>query len=110
MKFKEVKLEDICTVQRGASPRPIKDYVVDKGIPWVKIADATADSSRYISRTKEYIKREGKEKSRPVVKGDLILSNSATPGLPKIMRSEERRVGKEWRCSRAPQRDKRSEE
>src|SRR5699024_5205996 len=46
---------------------------------------ATADSSRYISETKEYIKRESKEKSRSVIKGDLILSNSATPGLPKIM-------------------------
>lgn len=86
MKFKEVKLEELCNIQRGASPRPIKDYIVEKGIPWVKIADATADSSRYIWKTKEFIKEEGKSKSRPVIKGDLILSNSATPGLPKIMK------------------------
>ncbi len=85
MRFKEVKLEELCSIQRGASPRPIKDYVVEEGIPWVKIADATSDNSRYIFKTKEFIKEEGKNKSRPVFKGDLILSNSATPGLPKIM-------------------------
>lgn len=57
-------------------------------MPWVKIADATGISSRYISSTSEYIIKEGISKSRIVHPGDLIVSNSATPGLPKFMAIE----------------------
>lgn len=83
-----VKLEDICKITRGASPRPIHDWITDdiKGIPWVKIRDATSSNNRFIENTSERIKPEGKSKSVPVIKGDLIVSNSATPGLPKIMK------------------------
>jgi len=84
--WKEVKIKDISTVRRGASPRPIHNYIRDKGIPWVKIADATGNDSRFINNTKQFIKIEGKEKSRYIQKGTLILSNSATPGIPKIMK------------------------
>ena len=83
--WKNVKIDDICDIRRGASPRPIIKYVAEKGIPWVKIADATSANSRYISNTKEYICEEGKDKSVFIKKGDLILSNSATPGIPKFM-------------------------
>lgn len=55
-------------------------------MPWVKIADATADSTRYIHGTKEYIKEEGIVSSVVVEPETLIVSNSATPGLPKIMK------------------------
>jgi type I restriction enzyme, S subunit len=54
-------------------------------MPWVKIADATESDSRYISKTKEFIKQEGVRNSVIVNKGDLILSNSGTAGLPKFM-------------------------
>ena len=84
--WEEVEIQNICIVKRGASPRPIHDYISDKGIPWVKIADATYSNSRFISKTKEFIKKEGKEKSKYIQKGTLILSNSATPGIPKIMK------------------------
>ena len=40
--WKTVKLEEICDIRRGASPRPIIKYVAEKGIPGVKIADATS--------------------------------------------------------------------
>lgn len=83
--WKTVKLEEICDIRRGASPRPIIKYVAEKGIPWVKIADATSSGSRYINKTKEFIIEEGKNKSLYVKKGDFILSNSATPGIPKFM-------------------------
>ena len=82
------KIGELVSVRRGSSPRPIKDYIVDEGIPWVKIADATSDSSRYISSTKEFIKKEGIKNSVLVKPGTLIVSNSATPGLPKIMKIE----------------------
>jgi len=70
-------------VGRGSSPRPIQDFLSDHGIPWVKIADASASETRYITKTKEFIKEEGRSTS--VKTGDLIVSNSATPGIPKFM-------------------------
>lgn len=85
----EYKISDLCDIRRGASPRPIKNYIVnsyDNSLPWVKIADATKDSSRYIYDTKERVSLEGSKKSVEVLPGDLILSNSATPGLPKFMK------------------------
>ncbi|RYM02946.1 hypothetical protein EWH99_10140 [Sporolactobacillus sp. THM7-7] len=79
------RLNEIVEIKRGASPRPIQDYLSSKGMPWVKISDATASKSKYISSTKEYIKFEGVSKSKRVLPGTLLLSNSATPGLPKII-------------------------
>ncbi len=72
-------------IKRGGSPRPIKDYIVKNGLPWTKIADATAELSPFLFRTKEYIREEGLKKTVLLKKGTLILSNSATPGLPKFL-------------------------
>ena len=83
--WKEVKIGDVCSVKRGASPRPIQNFMCKNGMPWVKIADATRSNSRYINSTEEFIIKEGVLKSRTVTPGTLIVSNSATPGLPKIM-------------------------
>jgi len=80
-----VKLGAYVTVKRGGSPRPIHDYLVDEGLPWVKISDASASSSRYLMGTKQFIKPEGLKKTVMLKKGELILSNSATPGLPMFL-------------------------
>lgn len=82
------KIGDIVDIRRGASPRPIHNFLSTKGMPWVKIADATSDPSRYIWGTNEYIINEGVSKSVKVDPETLIVSNSATPGLPKIMKIE----------------------
>lgn len=79
------RVGEIVNITRGASPRPIKDYIDAIGMPWVKISDATESKSKYINETKEFIKEEGIPKSKKVSPGTLILSNSATPGIPKIM-------------------------
>lgn len=84
--WKHLKIGDVVEIRRGSSPRPIHNYLVNNGMPWVKIADATSDSSRYISRTNEFIIKEGVSKSVVVEPDTLIVSNSATPGLPKIMK------------------------
>jgi type I restriction enzyme S subunit len=84
----KVKLSEVCTITRGSSPRPIIDWVSNTGTPWVKISDATSQPGRYISATKECIKNEARSKSVVVLPGDLIVSNSATPGLPKFMKIE----------------------
>ena len=80
------KVEKVTKIIRGASPRPIQDFIRDEGIPWVKISDASSSNTRFISSTKEFIKEEGRNKSREVKVGTLILSNSATPGIPMIMK------------------------
>jgi type I restriction enzyme S subunit len=64
------------------------DWVSSRGTPWVKISDATGEPGRFISQTKEFIKNEGRSKSVVVHPGDLVVSNSATPGLPKFLRIE----------------------
>ena len=82
------RFADLCDITRGASPRPIHDWIATTGIPWVKIADATATASRYIGRTRERIRPEGRSNSVTVFPGDLVLSNSASPGIPKFMNIE----------------------
>ncbi len=80
------KLGEVCTIERGGSPRPINDYITDSadGINWIKIGDAT-EGSKYIVTTAEKIKPEGMKKSRFVHKGDFILSNSMSFGKPYIL-------------------------
>ena len=88
MKFewKSRKIGDVVDIRRGASPRPIHKFLANAGMPWVKIADATSDPSRYLWKTNECIIDEGINKSVVVEPETLIVSNSATPGLPKIMK------------------------
>ena len=81
-----LQFQELCDITRGASPRPIHDFLSDEGMPWIKISDATAQPSRFISSTKERIKLTGVRSSVEVHPGDLILSNSATPGLPKFLK------------------------
>lgn len=79
------ELGDYATVKRGGSPRPIHDYLTDQGLPWVKIRDATSSPTRFLTKTKEFIKPEGLSKTVMLNQGTLILSNSATPGLPMFL-------------------------
>ncbi|GAB6152942.1 hypothetical protein JCM17380_16920 [Desulfosporosinus burensis] len=78
-------LGDFVDITRGASPRPIHEYVVDGVFPWVKISDATASSSFFINKTKEKIRESGIAKSVVAKQGEIILSNSATCGLLYVM-------------------------
>lgn len=83
--WREASFSELCDITRGASPRPIHEWISTTGTPWVKISDATASQSRFITKTGEYIKNEARRSSVVVNAGDLIVSNSATPGIPKIM-------------------------
>ena len=83
------KLGEVCIVERGSSPRPIKKYQTDSkdGVNWIKIGD-TKGVDKYIYTTKEKITKEGAEKSRYVKEGDFILSNSMSFGNPYIMKTD----------------------
>ena len=83
--WKTTKLENCVDISRGASPRPIQEYLSTKGMPWVKISDATAANNNFITKTAELITHAGIDKSKTVSKGMLIVSNSATPALTRLM-------------------------
>ena len=84
--WKKITIREICSVRRGASPRPIQKFLESQGIPWVKISDATKQKTPFIEWTKEFISEKGRSHTVIVEPGDLILSNSATPGLPKFLK------------------------
>jgi len=79
------KLGELVAVKRGGSPRPIQDYLSETGLRWLKISDATCTASPFIFKIKEHIKEEGLNKTTLLKSGALVLSNSATPGIPKIL-------------------------
>ena len=81
------KLVDVCIVERGSSPRPIKKYLTEDedGVNWIKIGD-TKNIEKYIYKTRQKITKKGAEKSRFVEEGDFILSNSMSFGKPYILK------------------------
>lgn len=85
-KWNYVKIGDVCTVERGGSPRPIDKFITDdpNGINWIKIGDTT--DSMYITETAQKIIPEGMKKSRYVQPGDFLLSNSMSFGRPYILK------------------------
>jgi len=82
-----VKLGEVCDVERGGSPRPINKYLTndEDGVNWIKIGDAP-ENSMYITSTKQKITKEGMKKSRYVLPGDFLLSNSMSFGKPYILK------------------------
>ena len=82
-------LGEILDLQRGASPRPISDWMTEDvdGVNWIKIADATA-SDKYIYKCKERIKKEAVAMTRYVKSGDFLLSNSMSFGRPYILKTD----------------------
>jgi type I restriction enzyme S subunit len=76
-------LDELIAIGRGASPRPIDKFMGGE-IPWFKIADATASESIYILETREHVIEDGAKKSIFLEPGSLILSNSATCGIPYL--------------------------
>ena len=81
------KLGDIMTIVRGASPRPIKNFITSdkEGINWIKIGDV-APGAKYVTSSNEKITKEGAGKSRYLHSGDFILSNSMSFGRPYILK------------------------
>lgn len=81
-------LNDVCVVERGSSPRPIKNFFTDDpdGVNWIKISDTEQDG-RYVYSTAQKITHEGAKQSRFVKEGDFILTNSMSFGRPYIMKT-----------------------
>lgn len=79
------RLGDVLDIKRGGSPRPIQDFLTNDGLKWLKISDATKSSNPFVFNIEESIKEEGLRKTVYLKAGSLVLSNSATPGLPRIL-------------------------
>ncbi len=87
--WEKKRLGEVCIIERGSSPRPIKQFVTTKkdGVNWIKIGD-TKEGDKYIFSTAEKITLEGAKQSRFVQEGDLILTNSMSFGRPYIMKTQ----------------------
>lgn len=83
--WKQGVLGDFVTIKRGGSPRPIQEYLSDEGLRWLKISDVSGLQSPYVLEIAEHIIEAGLKKTVYLEAGSLVLSNSATPGIPKIL-------------------------
>ena len=79
------KLKYISKIKRGASPRPIVEFLTSsqEGYNWIKIGD-TIPGEKYINKTSQKITKNGAEKSVEIFPGDLVMSNSMSIGRPYI--------------------------
>jgi type I restriction enzyme S subunit len=85
--WKLARIGDLLTVIRGASPRPKGDpkYFSTERPPyhWIKISDIRKHSKdRVLCDTDEFLTEAGMQKSVLLPKGTLIVTNSATIGIP----------------------------
>jgi type I restriction enzyme S subunit len=84
-KWRIKTIGELCEVSRGASPRPITDYM-GGSVPWIKIGDGSS-SGPYLSSTAEFVTEEGAAKSVFVPPGSLIVANSGVScGFARILK------------------------
>lgn len=83
--WKHGKLGDFAEIKRGGSPRPIQEYLSDSGLRWLKISDVTSLQTPFVIDIKDHIIEAGLRKTVFLKASSLVLSNSATPGVPKIL-------------------------
>ena len=85
-RYPSKSIAEVANICRGASPRPISDYLTEdvNGVNWIKIGDISIDDI-YVTHTADKITKEGAKKSRYVTLGDFILSNSMSFGRPYIL-------------------------
>ena len=83
-----IKSARIANIVRGASPRPAGDplYFGGNNVPWITVGEITKDDNKILDSVSSYLTKLGKQQSRYLEKGTLVLSNSgATLGVPKIL-------------------------
>jgi type I restriction enzyme S subunit len=88
--WEATRIGDLLTVIRGASPRPKGDpkYFSKTRTPyhWIKISDIKKHSvDRILQDTDEFLTEAGMKKSVLLPRGTLVVTNSATIGVPIIL-------------------------
>ncbi len=79
------KLGGLTTIRRGASPRPIANFI-GGNVPWIKIGDGSKGDQVYLNSTKVHVTQEGADKSVFLEKGSLIFANCGVSlGFARIL-------------------------
>jgi type I restriction enzyme S subunit len=73
-RWEKKPLGEICAIRRGASPRPIDNFL-GGSVPWIKIGDGTKGDRIYITSTEDHVTAEGASKSVFLKSGSLIFAN-----------------------------------
>jgi len=85
-KWNSLFLGKLCTIRRGASPRPINNFI-GNDIPWIKIGDGTKGNELYIKKTAVKITKKGAVKSVFLRSGSLIFANCGVSlGFARILK------------------------
>ena len=86
--FELKKVNSLCEVVRGGSPRPAGSPIYYDGpIPFLKVKDITRNQGIFVESAEYSIKEAGLKKTRLVDSYTLLLTNSgATLGVPAISR------------------------
>ena len=82
------RLQDLCRVVRGSTPRPARDTRFFDGdhIPWITVSEVTRDTWPFLESTRTKLTELGSRFSRELKLGTVILTNSGvTLGVPKIL-------------------------
>ncbi len=80
-KYKKYRVDKLCKLVRGSSPRPQGDPRYFGGnIPRLMVADLTRDGWSVTPRI-DSLTEEGAKKSRPVKSGTVVMAVSGNPGL-----------------------------
>lgn len=79
------RLDELCHLVRGSSPRPQGDPKYFGGpVPRLMVADITRDGMR-VTPAIDTLTEEGAKKSRPMLAGSVVMAVSGNPGLPAIL-------------------------
>lgn len=82
-----VRLGDVASVSRGASPRPIASsrwFSDSSNVGWVRISDLGRSKGSVLRTTTQKLSPDGVARSRFLPPGTLIMSIAATVGVPII--------------------------
>jgi type I restriction enzyme S subunit len=83
--LKTARVEHLCTLVRGSSPRPQGDPQYFGGpVPRLMIADITRDGV-YVTPRIDSLTALGATKSRPMKAGEVVMAVSGAVGLPAIL-------------------------
>ncbi|ARU31771.1 hypothetical protein CAP31_08810 [Sulfuriferula sp. AH1] len=81
-------LGDLCSIRRGASPRPINDFLGGT-VPWIRIGDATSGDDLYITETAKHVTEPGAAKSVRLHPGAFVFANCGVSlGFARILKIE----------------------
>lgn len=79
------RVDSICTIVRGSSPRPKGDPRYYGGIvPRLMVADLTRDG-KYVTPQIDSLTEEGARKSRPTKNGTVVMAVSGNVGLTSVL-------------------------